>query len=217
MARIFIVDDHPIFREALAALVEAWGYRVVGQDADPSAALHKIQQLQPDLVLLDLVLGGRSGLELLEAIKRRELSARVLVLTVHGTTRHVAESIRLGAQGMVLKGDSSLELRQAMAAVIEGRSAFAGKVAELAVEALAQKPGSEDRLETLSLREKQVLGLVVNGHSSREIGEQLHLSPKTVDSYRSRLMAKLGVGDLPALVRFAVRAGLVVDEVVPGE
>src|SRR5262245_42573532 len=127
MARILIVDDHPIFREALAALVEGWGYRVVGQDADPAAALHKVQLLKPDLALLDLVLGGRSGLELLEAIKRRELSSRVLVLTVHGTTRHVAESIRLGAQGMVLKGDSSLELRQAMVAVLEGRSAYGGK------------------------------------------------------------------------------------------
>jgi len=122
--------------------------------------------------------------------------------------RHVAEAMRLGASGYVLKGAPRAELLEAVAAVLAGRRYLGPEVAALAVQGLTGGAES-DLLAELSPRERQIVTLVVRGQSSAVIGEQLHLSPKTVDTYRSRLMAKLGVADVPALVRFAIRTGLI--------
>ena len=122
--------------------------------------------------------------------------------------RHVAEAMRLGAMGYLLKGAPSAELLRAIGAVMAGQRYLGGDVADLAVQGLTAR-GDREALDALSVRERQIVELVVRGKSSSEIGELLHLSPKTVDSYRSRLMAKIGVADVPALVRFAIRIGLI--------
>jgi two-component system, NarL family, invasion response regulator UvrY len=159
------------------------------------------------LLLLDLHLGQRSGFELLAELQRRMLEVRSIVLTMSAQPRHVAEALKLGAAGYVLKGAPASELLQAIDAVSEGRRFMGSEVAELAVQGFTAPSG--DALGTLSVRERQIVLMVVQGQSSTEIGRALHLSPKTVDSYRSRIMAKLATPDVPALVRFAIRNGLI--------
>ena len=208
MSTIYLVDDHVMLREGLRAVLEAAGHSVVGESDDPTQALGALQQLRPELLLLDLSLGGRSGFELLTELSRRELPVRVIVLTMSAAPRHIAEALRLGASGYVLKGSPSGELLAAIDNVRRGKRHLGGQVAELAVQALSGDLPA-DPLAQLSPRERQIVAMVVHGQSSSAIGAQLHLSPKTVDTYRSRLMQKLGVSDLPALVRLAVRLGLV--------
>jgi DNA-binding NarL/FixJ family response regulator len=208
MADIYLVDDHAMMRDGLAAVLSANGHRVVGHSGDPTVALADIQRLAPQLLLLDLHLGERSGFELLEELQRRRIVLPTIVLTMSAQPRHVAEAMRLGALGYLLKGAPSTALLQAIAAVLQGHRHLAGEVADLAVQGLTAQ-GEQAVLASLSARERQVVVLVVRGRSSAEIGALLHLSPKTVDSYRSRLMAKLGVADVPALVRFAIRAGVI--------
>ncbi|MBX3602139.1 MAG: response regulator transcription factor [Rubrivivax sp.] len=208
MSDIYLVDDHAMMRDGLRAVLQAGGHRVVGESGDPTVALAEIQRLLPALVLLDLQLGERSGLTLLAELQRRALPVRTIVLTMSAQPRQVAEALRLGAAGYLLKGAAAAELLQAIDAVAAGRRHLGPEVADLAVRGLTAR---DDRaaLDSLSVRERQIVEMVVRGRSSSEIGTLLHLSPKTVDSYRSRLMAKLGTADVPALVRWALRVGLV--------
>lgn len=211
MARVYLVDDHAIVREAFASLLEAHGHAVVGQSDDPTLALAGIREHQPDVLIVDLNLGLSSGFELLAELQRRGLRVRTLVTTTSMQARDVAEAVRLGANGYLLKGSHGAELMEAIDTVMKGGRHFQGKVAELAIEGLTA-PDDGSLFNSLSTRERQVILRVVNGQTSAQIGEDLHLSPKTVDSYRSRLMAKLGVSDVQGLVRFALRSGLITAE-----
>jgi len=209
MSRLYLIDDHVLVRDGLRALLDAAGHAVVGETADPTRALAELASLAPEIVLLDLNLGARSGFEVLEAIADRGLAARAIVLTMSAQPRDVAEAMRLGAWGYVLKGSPSEDLLEAVRRVAAGQRHLGGTESALAMRALAgdaQRPGGS---ALLSPRERQVIVMVARGASSAAIGEQLHLSPKTVDTYRSRLMGKLGLADVPALVRWAVREGLI--------
>ena len=207
-ARISLVDDHAMVRQGLRALLSEAGHEVVGDSGDLTEALAQLQQLAPDVVLVDLNVGARSGMELLAELQRRQLPTRPLVLTMSAQPRHVGMALKLGAAGYVLKGSPSEELLQAIESLRCGRRHLGAGVAELAAQALAQGDG-EDPFAALSVRERQVVTMVVDGHSSSEIATALHLSSKTVDSYRSRLMAKLGAADVTALVKLALRHGLI--------
>ena len=207
MSQLYLLDDHTLLRDGLRAVLQAAGHRVVGESADPTQAMADLRDLGPLVLLLDLHLGKRSGFELLTELQRRPLQVRAIVLTMSAQPRHVAEALRLGAVGYVLKGSPASELLEAIDAVGRGKRYLGSEVAELAVQGLAV-PG-EQALDTLSVRERQTVLLVVQGRSSAEIGRALHLSPKTVDSYRSRIMSKLATPDVPALVRFAIRHGLI--------
>lgn len=207
MSNLYLVDDHTLLRDGLRAVLQAAGHRVVGESADPTQALADLRDLGPLVVLLDLHLGQRSGFELLTELQRRSLEVRAIVLTMSAQPRHVAEALKLGAMGYVLKGSPASELLAALEAVGNGQRYLGPDVAELAVQGLTA-PGDE-ALDTLSVRERQIVLLVVQGLSSSEIGRALHLSPKTVDSYRSRIMTKLGTPEVPSLVRFAIRNGLI--------
>lgn len=208
MPSLYLVEDHAIVREGLRALFEAAGFDVIGEADDITVAVQEIARLLPDVVILDLFLGDRSGLDLLGQIQQRRLKTRVIVLTMSEQPRHIAEAIRLGASGYVLKGAGGPEMVQAIRDVLEGRRHFSGPVAERMIDALGA-PRTPDPLSTLSMRERQIMEMVVRGKSSAAIGTALHLSPKTVDTYRSRLMAKLAVRDLASLVRLAVREGVI--------
>ena len=207
MTRIYLVDDHQILREGLRALLEAKGHKVLGESADPTEALADLLRLRPDVLLLDLNLGDRSGLELLAEMQRRHLPTRCVVLTMSAQPRQVAEALRMGASAYVLKGSAASDLMSAIDAAANGKKHLGAEVADLALQVFTLK--DEDPLSTLSPREQQIIIMVVKGASSSQIGIQLHLSPKTVATYRSRLMAKLGVRDVPSLVRLAVRHKLI--------
>lgn len=207
MSQLYLVDDHTLLRDGLRAVLQAAGHRVVGESADPTQAMSDLCDLGPVVLLLDLHLGKRSGFELLTELQRRPLEARAIVLTMSAQPRHVAEALRLGAFGYVLKGSPASELLEAIDAVGRGQRYLGSEVAELVV--LGLTVPENEALDTLSVRERQIVLLVVQGQSSTEIGRALHLSPKTVDSYRSRIMSKLATPDVPALVRFAIRHGLI--------
>ncbi|HEX7637661.1 MAG TPA: response regulator transcription factor [Burkholderiaceae bacterium] len=206
MARLYLIDDHPIVRAGLRALLESAGHTVVGEGADITQALSEVNRLEPEIVLLDLNLDGRSGLEVLAELQRRNQSSKAIVLSMSDQPRNVAEALRMGAAGYVLKGSASVELLSAVQAVALGRRYLGAGLTDIAVQGLTTET---DRGSTLSPRERQILVMVARGKSSAAIGEELHLSPKTVDTYRSRLMAKLGLSDVPALVRWALREKLI--------
>lgn len=206
MTKIYLIDDHPIVRAGLRALLEDAGHAIVGEGADITQALSEVNRLQPEIVLLDLNLDGRSGFEVLAELHRRNQSSRVIVLSMSDQPRNVAEALRMGASGYVLKGSASVELLAAVDAVAAGRRYLGAGLTDIAVQGLTS---DADKGSTLSPRERQILVMVARGKSSAAIGEELHLSPKTVDTYRSRLMAKLELNDIPALVRWALREKLI--------
>ena len=208
MTRIYLVSDQLLLRDGLHALLGAAGHQVVGESSEPTHAVVDAQQQQAELMLLDLALGERSGFEVLQALKRRDSPVKALVLTMSAQPRHVAEAVRMGAAGYMLKDSGAAELLLAIDTVASGRRFFGPQVADLALQALTQDTPAEP-FSTLSPRERQIVTMVVNGLSSAAIGGQLHLSPKTVDTYRSRIMANLGVTGVTSLVRLAVREGLV--------
>jgi two-component system, NarL family, invasion response regulator UvrY len=206
MSDIYIVDDHAMVRDGLRAVLEDAGHCVVGESQQPTQALDDLRRLEPGILLLDLNLGDRSGFELLDRLQRRALPTRTIVVTMSEQPHDVAEAMRLGAAGYVLKGAPAREVLSAVDSVAGGGQHLGAHVTRLAERAIDD--ANRSALTELSLRERQVLLMVVRGATSAAIGEQLHLSPKTVESYRSRMMVKIGVKDLPALVRFAIREGL---------
>jgi DNA-binding NarL/FixJ family response regulator len=206
MSRLYLVDDHPIVREGLRALLESAGHDVVGESADITEALSDVLRLAPQIVLLDIQLGQRSGLELLDELQKRASPAQVVVITMSAQPGDVARALRLGARGYLLKDAPAEELLAGIAAVASGQRHLGVGLADVAVRGLTAVASGADQL---SARERQIVVLVARGVTSAAIGEELHLSPKTVDTYRSRAMAKLGVADLPALVRWAIREGLI--------
>lgn len=207
---VYLVDDHAILREGLRALLEPSGFVVVGESGDLPTALHDIVRAPPDCVLLDLSLGERSGHELLAELQRRKIPSRVVVLSMMAQPRQVMDAVRMGAMGYVLKGASGAEVITALRQACCGQHYWSAAIERVAMEALLPAdPGAAlEPLHTLSQRERQVLNLVVRGQPSSSIAHTLNLSAKTVETYRSRVMGKLGVSDITGLVRLAVKEGL---------
>jgi DNA-binding NarL/FixJ family response regulator len=208
VTRLYLVDDHRIMREGLRALLQTAGHEVVGESADPTEALADLLRLNPEVLLLDLNLGARSGFELLAEMQRRHLPVRCVVLTMSAEPRQVTEALRMGASAYVLKGSAGSDVMSAINAAVQGKRYLGTDVADLALQVLT-RPDEDDPLSGLSPRERQIIVMVVRGQSSAQIGESLHLSPKTVGTYRSRLMSKLGVHDVAGLVRLAIRYKLI--------
>jgi len=208
VTRLYLVDDHRIMREGLRALLQTAGHEVVGESADPTEALADLLRLNPEVLLLDLNLGARSGFELLAEMQRRHLPVRCVVLTMSAEPRQVTEALRMGASAYVLKGSAGSDVMSAIDAAVQGKRYLGADVADLALQVLT-RPDEDDPLSGLSPRERQIIVMVVRGQSSAQIGESLHLSPKTVGTYRSRLMGKLGVHDVAGLVRLAIRYRLI--------
>ena len=203
---VYLVEDFPILRDGLRTILEGAGHRVVGEADHPTPAVADMARLQPPVAVVDLRLDHHSGIEVLEQVQRRHLRTRVILLSLTEHARDVVEALRLGASGYLLKESHADELLNAVESVASGGRYLDQRAQQLAVEALIHDPAPRG-VASLSLREKQIVMLVLRGKSSAAIAEALFLSPKTVDSYRSRLMAKLGVYDLPALVRLAIREG----------
>ena len=216
MTRLYLVDDHQIVREGLRAMLEAKGHQVVGESADVTQTLADLQRLHPEVLLLDLKLGARSGFEVLAEMQRRSLPTRCVVLSMSAQPRDVAEAMRMGACAYVLKGSPASELMSAIGAASQGKRYLSAEVSSLALDDFVH-PVSDDPLRELSPRERQIIAMVVNGQSSSQIGLTLHLSPKSVATYRSRLMAKLGVTNVPGLVRLAIAHGMTDALAPPGK
>lgn len=208
MSRCYLLDDHALLRDGLRLVLEKNGHQVVGEGGDLTRGSVEIRVLEPEIVVLDLHLNGRSGLELLEELRKCRSTTRAIVLTMSAQPRNVAECMRQGASGYLLKGGPNQELLLALRQVLAGKTFLGEGVSDL----MAAAPPEGDGVASLSARERQIVVLVAQGQSSTEIGRLLHLSPKTVDTYRSRLMAKLGTPDLAALVRYALTKGMIEPE-----
>jgi len=204
--KVLLVDDHAVMREGLAALLSAAGIDVIGTASNGREAVHLARELTPDVVVMDISMPDLNGIEAARQIRVRAPSVRVVMLSMHANREHVHQALAAGADGYVLKESAATEVAAAVRAVAAGRRYLSPAIEAAMLEA----GGSATRgpLESLSTRERQVLQLVVEGGSSAEIARTVHLSPKTVETYRSRLMKKLGVHDVTALVKFAVQHGL---------
>jgi two-component system, NarL family, response regulator NreC len=207
--RVLLAEDHTIVRQGLRALLQdAPDLEVVGEAADGRAAVAEAVRLAPDLVIMDLSMPNLNGVEATRQICAQVPAARVLVLSMHAGEEYVRPAIRAGAHGYLVKGSGLADLLAAARAVARGQAFFSPAAAAVLLQEAraptAGEPGAE-----LSGREREVLQLLAEGHSSREIGAILFISPKTVEGHRARIMAKLGIHDVPGLVRYAVRTGLV--------
>ncbi len=206
--RVLLAEDHTIVREGLRSLLEnEAGIEVIGEAEDGREAVQKTQELLPDVVLMDLSMPGLSGLEATRQIKQRFPEVKVLVLTRHANEEYVFQILRAGASGYVVKKAAPTELVLAIQAVYRGDSFLSPSisrqvVAEYMRQAEAMAENSYDRLTD---REREVLQLIAEGHSNREIAELLHISMKTVENHRASLMGKLNVRGTAELTRYAIR------------
>ena len=204
--RIVLADDHAVVRFGLRSLLELSGMDVVGEAGDGREALRLAQELEPDAVIMDVTMPGLNGVDATEAMRECCPETRIVVLSMHSSSEHVHRAFAAGASAYLLKGSASDEIVTAIRAVLVGRRYLSRELKHVDRTPLTDE--ERGPLDSLSSRERQVLQLVVEGHSSAEIAAIVHLSPKSVDTYRSRLMRKLGVSDLTALVKFAVEHGL---------
>jgi two-component system, NarL family, response regulator NreC len=207
---VFLVDDHTIVRDGLRYLLEAQGgIKIVGEAANGRDAVKAVKKLQPDIVIMDILMADLNGIEATEQICRESPATRVIILSMQSSSESILRALRAGARGYLFKESAGRELIQAIQAVHIGHRYLSAKVSDQVVGAgIKQHGGFSDPLSVLSRREREVLQLVVEGKTSAEIAETLFLSVKTIETYRSRLMQKLGIKDIPALIKFAIQKGL---------
>lgn len=207
--RVLIAEDHTIVRQGLRALLASErGIQIVGEAADGHEALAAVVRLRPHVVLMDLAMPGLNGVDATRRIKQESPETAVLILSMHAAEEHVRPAVRAGAAGYLLKGSGLSDLVLAIRAVAAGEAFLSPAVAKILLrDAQAEEEPSSNG--PLTAREREVLQLVGEGSSSPEIARSLHLSVKTVEGHRSRIMAKLNLHDVAGLVRYAIRVGLV--------
>jgi len=210
--RIFLADDHAVVRDGLRALLESHSdLQVIGHADNGRTAVQLVTKLRPDVVIMDIGMTELNGIEATAQVRRLLPATHVVILSVHKTSEHIFRALKAGATGYVLKESAGLEVVNAVREVHAGRRYLSQRISDtVAAEfvRLHDQNGERSPLESLSEREREVLQLVVEGQSSAEIAVRLKLSVKTIETYRSRLMDKLGVRDLGGLIRFAITHGL---------
>lgn len=211
--RILLADDHAVLRAGLRLLLcSQEGFQVVGEAATGMEVISLAEKLRPDLILLDLSMPALGGLDALPMLRRLCPEARILILTMHDDPQYLRQALKNGASGYVLKKAADIELISAVNAVLQGNIYVHPSLTRALLEDIIPAPehsATTGSWETLSEREREVLRLVALGYTSAEIAEKLSLSAKTVETYRSRGMEKLGLRNRAALVRFALTNGLI--------
>jgi DNA-binding NarL/FixJ family response regulator len=209
MIRVLLADDHAVVRDGLRALLEAQpGIEVVGDVSNGREAVREAQRLLPDVVVMDIAMPGLNGIEATLQIQEVSPPPRILILSMHSTTEHIFRALQAGARGYLLKDSAGKEVVEAVRVVHAGRRYLSQKIAATVIDDYIAERHRTSPLDSLSRRERQILQLIAEGKTSAEVGAILFLSPKTVDTYRSRMMHKLGIGDLPKLVKFAIQNGI---------
>ncbi len=209
---VLLADDHQVVCDGLAVLLDSEvDIRVVAKAADGRQAVRCALEHAPDIAVLDINMPELNGIEAAREICMSLPSTRVIILSMYATSEHIYRALQAGAKGYLLKDSAGAEVVDAVRTVYGGGRYLSPKIADEVMEdyvAVRSKVADASPLSQLSPREREVLQLVVDGMSSAAIAQTLHLSPKTVETYRSRIMRKLGIRDLPSLVKFAIQHGL---------
>lgn len=204
---VLLADDHALVRAGIRALLASIdGIRVLGEAADGESALRLTASLRPDVLLLDISLADMSGLQVLRQLRTSQPATRVVVLSMHSESAYVSEARRSGAAGYLLKDAAPAELESALQTVMGGDHYLSPAIARH----LADAPPAGEADELLTARQRQILKLIAEGRSTKEIAYDLELSVKTVETHRAQIMERLQIRDVPGLTRYAIRCGLIV-------
>lgn len=205
--RILLADDHLVVREGLRSLLEAAGFKVVGEARDGREALKLARMLEPEVTVMDVGMPGLNGVDACRELLREVPEMRIIMLTVHGEDAYVVEALRSGARGYVLKTQAGSDLVRAISEVTQGRIYLSPSVSSAVVQAFLA--GSTSPADPLTPREREVLQLVAEGRSTKEVAGILGVSVKTAETHRTRLMTKLDIHHTAGLVHYAIRRGLI--------
>ena len=209
---VVLADDHTVVRDGLKAYLETESdINVIGTASNGREAVRLARKLTPNLVIMDIAMPELNGIEATGQISKNCPGTQVVILSMHDSKEHIYRALQAGAKGYLLKESAGQEVVQAVRTVCANSRYLSQQIAESLIDSylfLRQDVLGKSPLEQLSVREREVLQLVVEGKSSSKIAEDLLLSPKTIDTYRSRIMQKLNIKDLPSLVKFAIRHGL---------
>lgn len=208
--RVVVADDHLLVRAGITTLLEDIpDVEVVGEAADGAEAVKRVAELNPDVLFLDLTMPGMSGFEALAQINESQPRVRVVILSMHETAEHVLRALKLGASGYMLKDVFPDELAQAIRAVNKGDTWLSSAISKTVVAGyLGRSDHEEAVLPQLTTRQSQVLKMIAEGHSTKQISSDLNLSIKTIETYRAQIMDKLDIHDVAGLVRYAIRNGI---------
>jgi len=210
--KVFLADDHAMFREGLRLLLNTNPQiSVVGEAGDGRKTVRQVSSLCPDIVLMDIAMPVLNGIEATAQIRQERPSTSIIILSMYSTAEHIFRAFKAGAKGYLLKESAGAEVIQAILSVHSGKSYLCPSLSDTIIaDYLRSREMTESKgpLDRLSQRERSILQLLVEGKSNGKIAEILFLSPKTVETYRSHLMQKLGIKDLPSLVKFAIQHGL---------
>jgi len=211
--RVLLADDHILIRAGLRLVVEQQPeFTVVGEAADGRQAVALAESLKPDIVVMDIGMPGLNGIEACRQIRESLPDTQVVMLSMHSDEGYVLRALKAGARAYLLKDSAEADLARAIRAASEGKSFFSPAVGKVLLEDYMrklQRTGAEDSYELLTPREREILQLVAEGQSSKEIAGLLHLSVYTVETHRARLMQKLNLRGVPELILYAVRKGIV--------
>jgi len=212
--RILLVDDHALVRAGIRALLESLPrLEVVGETGDGLEAVRLVREIEPDAILLDITLPGLNGLEVAARVARLGVGTRVLVLSMHASPEYAARAFAAGATGYLIKDSAFDELAAALEAIGAGRRYLSRAIDAAQVAEFERRVASgATGLDGLTPRQRQILQLVAEGLGTRQIAERLFLSVKTVETHRAQIMQRLDIHDVPGLVRFAIRHGLLPPE-----
>lgn len=205
--RILVADDHQVVRQGLHALLERAGFEVVGEAGDGWQAVRLAKETSPDVVILDVVMPALNGLDAARQILEGSPKTAIVLLTAHPSEPYILDALRMGIRGFVVKTEAVDDLVQAIHDVLQGQVFLGGDTPKAFVEAYLASGGQAD--DPLTARERQVLQLVAEGNTTKEIARMLEVSFSTAQAHRHRIMKKLGIHDAAGLVRYAIRRGLV--------
>ena len=208
--RVLIADDHALVRAGIRALVERLkGVTVVGEAGKGSEAIELVGQQQPNLILLDITMPDGSGFDVLEYVVKHFPAIRIIVLTVHEAGEYAIRALREGAAGFLPKSAASTELEQAIHAVMKGEVYISPETSRKTLIEYGKGVSKRDLLATLSPRQREVLQLIAEGRTTKQIAQLLDISVKTVETHRAQLMERLNIHDVAGLVRYAIIVGLI--------